>query len=161
MMVDGLLLPLSIKLLNSQEDHLNEGNELSKDQPDVHHPDIGGGGQLPHHTDEQGGHHQHHSQVDCQGSLKEEGFEECGAVGDAKEEDGGEVGGQQFIGQSSLEHQLHGHSFLHMVYKSETRRVSRPRCYAISGSPVSGVTNSDFDCFILIRSPLTIILIFF
>ena len=76
------------------KDHLGEGNQLTEYQPEVDHLWIGGEGQLLHHADEDGRHHQHVGQVHCEGGLKEERLEEGGGKGDHEEEKGGEVGGQ-------------------------------------------------------------------
>ena len=57
--------------------------------------------------DKEVGWHQHHREVDSHCCLKIELFEECCGVSDQKKEDGGKVGGQQFIGNSSLELYLH------------------------------------------------------
>ena len=48
MMVDFHLL--GIKLSQCEQHDLNEGNQLSEDEPDVHHADIGCGRQLFHHA---------------------------------------------------------------------------------------------------------------
>ena len=81
-------------LVQESKDHLSEGNKLAEYQPDVDHLGVGGEGQLLHHTDEDGRHHQHVGQVHCEGSLKEERLEEGGGKGDHEQEEGGEVGGQ-------------------------------------------------------------------
>ena len=57
--------------------------------------------------DEECGGDQHHGEVHGDGGLEVEGLEVGGGVADAEEEDGGKVGGQQFIGNSSLELNLH------------------------------------------------------
>ena len=56
---------------------------------------------------EESGGDQQYGQVDCHCGLKVERFEECGGVGHQQQEEGGEVGGQQLVGQPPLEHDLH------------------------------------------------------
>ena len=51
--------------------------------------------------------HQHHSQVHRDGRLKVESLEFSGGVADKEEEEGGKVGGQQLIDNSSLESYFH------------------------------------------------------
>ena len=87
MMVDLFSPPQ--QLHHCEKDHLRKWSELSHDQPDVNHLDIGGGWQLAHDGDEDGCHHQHCGQVHCDRCLKVETPEECGSVGDEDEEDGG------------------------------------------------------------------------
>ena len=41
---------ISLQFEDSEEDDLNEGNQLTVNQPDVDQPDVGCGGQLLHHT---------------------------------------------------------------------------------------------------------------
>ena len=53
-------------------DYLGKGNQLSKDEPDVYHLDIGGGGQRLRHADEEGGQHQQRGQVHRHLSLEKE-----------------------------------------------------------------------------------------
>ena len=76
------------------QNDLNERDELSADQPDVHQANIGGGWQLLHHTlkhfisivnlsdlpDEEGSKHQQTSEVHCESSLKVERFKVCCCV---------------------------------------------------------------------------------
>ena len=57
--------------------------------------------------DEECGGDQHHGEVHSHGGLEVKRLEVGGGVADAEEEDGGKVGGQQFIGNSSLELNLH------------------------------------------------------
>ena len=57
--------------------------------------------------DEECGGDQHHGEVHSHGGLEVERLEVGGCVADTEEEDGGKVGGQQFIGNSSLELNLH------------------------------------------------------
>ena len=76
----------SVVLHGSEKSDLGEGNHLAKDEPDVNHLDVGGGGQALHLADEDGGHHQHGGQVHTQSCLEEEGFEEGGGKGDHHEE---------------------------------------------------------------------------
>ena len=60
-----------------------------------------------HPPDEESGGDQQNGQVDCHCGLEVERFEECGGVGHQQQEEGGEVGGQQLVGQPTLEHYLH------------------------------------------------------
>ena len=57
--------------------------------------------------DEERGGDQQYGQVDCHCCLKVERFKKCGGVGHQQQEEGGEVGGQQLVGQPPLEHYLH------------------------------------------------------
>ena len=50
---------------------------------------------------------QHNREVDSQSCLKVKWFKESCRISDQKKEDGGEVGGQQLIGYSPLQHNLH------------------------------------------------------
>ena len=47
-------------LHSSEQDNLNKRIDLAKDQPDVNHLDVRGGGKALHLAHEDGGHHQHH-----------------------------------------------------------------------------------------------------
>ena len=53
------LLPLSDPFHGREETDMNEECELGHNEPDIHHLDVGGGGQLLHDRDEDGGEHQH------------------------------------------------------------------------------------------------------
>ena len=78
-----LFTPLSSLIFHSSEqDNLDKRIDLAKDQPDVNHLDVRGGGKALHLADEDGGHHQHGGQVHTQGCLKEERLEESGGKGD-------------------------------------------------------------------------------
>ena len=44
---------------------------------------------------------QQNGQVDCHCGLEVERFEECGGVGHQQQEEGGEVGGQQLVGEAA------------------------------------------------------------
>ena len=57
--------------------------------------------------DEESCSHQHDGEVHCHGGLEIERFEVSGGVADTEEEEGGKVGGQQLIDESSLEFYLH------------------------------------------------------
>ena len=50
MMVDGGGV-IEDGLLDCEQGHLEEGEELAHDQPDVNHADVGGGRKLLHHTE--------------------------------------------------------------------------------------------------------------
>ena len=56
--------------------HLNEGNKLTDQEPDVEQLEVGGGWQDLPHVDDDRGQHQHGGQVHTQGSFKEGWFEE-------------------------------------------------------------------------------------
>ena len=77
-------------------------NQLSKDQPDVDHLDIGGGGQRLGHADEEGGQHQQRRPVDRHHRLKEERLEEVGGVDNTQDEKGGKEGGEELIDDPSI-----------------------------------------------------------
>ena len=55
----------------------------------------------------EGGGDQQDGQVDCHCGLEVERFEESGGIGHQQQEEGGEVGGKQLVGQPPLEHDLH------------------------------------------------------
>ena len=57
--------------------------------------------------DEEGGCDQHNREVHRHRGLEVERFKECCGVWDQEKEKGGEVGGQQLIGQPPFEHDLH------------------------------------------------------
>ena len=69
--------------------NLCKGNKLSKNEPNVNHLDIGGGGQRLGHADEEGGQHQQRGQVHCYLRLEEEGLEKVCSVDNAKDKDRG------------------------------------------------------------------------
>ena len=56
--------------------HLNEGNKLTDQEPDVEQLEVGGGWEDLPHVDDDCGQHQHGGQVHTQGSFKEGWFEE-------------------------------------------------------------------------------------
>ena len=60
--------------------HLNEGNQLADDQPDVKHLEVGGVGEDLPHVDDDRCQHQHRRQVHPQGRFKERRFEEHGKI---------------------------------------------------------------------------------
>ena len=41
----------SLQFQDGEQDDLQEGNQLTVDQPDINQPDVGCGGQLLHHTE--------------------------------------------------------------------------------------------------------------
>ena len=96
----------------SSQDHFKEGDYEAKDQPDVDHLHVRGGGQLLDLAGEDGGHHQHDGQVHSDGIAKQGFVKEDGDEGDEEQEDGGEVGGQQLSGHLPLEHYGHDHQLL-------------------------------------------------
>ena len=57
--------------------------------------------------DEEVSSYKHDRKVDSHSSLEIKRFEECCGVCDQQEEEGGEVGGQQLIGDSPLKYNLH------------------------------------------------------
>ena len=59
------LFPLPDPFHGCKEADFYEKCELRHNKPDVHHLDVGGGGQLLHDRDEDGGEHQHVGQVHC------------------------------------------------------------------------------------------------
>ena len=67
-------------LFEGQDGDLQEWYHDSKNEPNVHHPNVRGGRQLLHDTNEDRSHHQHCCQIDGQCSLKEEGFKKCCAI---------------------------------------------------------------------------------
>ena len=99
----------SVVLHGSEKNDLGEGNHLAKDEPDVNHLDVGGGGQALHLANEDGGHDQHGGQVHAQGCLKEERLEEGGGKGDCSQKKGREVGGHHFTCDLPLHHNNHAY----------------------------------------------------
>ena len=102
----------------SFEDDFKEWNNQAEDQPDVDHLHVRGGGQFlwwwppfsPARQSfflagEDGGYHQHDGKVHSNDIPKQ--VKEDSGEGDEEQEDGGEVGGQQFHGNLPL--QLHSH----------------------------------------------------
>ena len=57
--------------------------------------------------DEESGGDQKDGQVNSYSSFKVDGFEEWSSITHENQEEGGEVGGQQLVGQPTLEHYLH------------------------------------------------------
>ena len=80
---------------------------MAKDQPDVNHLDVRGGGQALHLAHEDGGHHQHGGQVHTQGCLKEERLEEGGGKGDRCQKKGRKIGGHHLACNLSLHNNTH------------------------------------------------------
>ena len=112
---------ISLELDNSAEDDFNKGNQLASDQPDINHADIGGGGELLHHTDEESRGHQHHGEVHSNHGLEIDRPKEGGGVADTQEEEGGQVGGQQLLHQPPLELHLHLYTLVFIHYKNWVR----------------------------------------
>ena len=112
MMVDGLFLLHIVVFLDCKDSNLTEWNQYPIDEPDIHHPDVGGGRKLLHDADEEGRDHQHDRQVYSERCLKEELFEVCGGVDNSHEEDCWKVGSEDLIGQSPLEYDLHFHTLV-------------------------------------------------
>ena len=119
MMVDGLFLLHIVIFLDCQDSNLQEWNQNPIDKPDVHHSDVGGGRKLLHDTDEEGCNHQHDRQIDRECCLKEELFEECCSVDNPHEKKGRKVGGEDLIGQSSFEYDLHLHTLVSINCKTK------------------------------------------
>ena len=120
MMVGELFL--IVQLNDGVEHNLQEWIQLGENQPNINHPYIGGGWQFCHDTkirqwwhwmktfwwpDKKSGGHQQDGQVDSDSSFKVDGFEEWSSIAHENQEEGGEVGGQQLVGQPPLEHYLH------------------------------------------------------
>ena len=55
---------------------LNKRQYQTENEPNIHHLDIGGVGQLVGYTDEHGHQHEQDSQIHRYDGFKEEGFEE-------------------------------------------------------------------------------------
>ena len=72
-----------------------ERDKKAKDEPDVNHLGVRGWRELLDFAREDGRHHQHDGQVHSDACFKIFGLEEGGGIGDAKEENGGQVGGEQ------------------------------------------------------------------
>ena len=73
----------------SSQDHFKEGDYEAKDQPDVDHLHVRGGGQLFDLAGENSGHHQHDGQVHSNDIAKKAFLKEDGGEGDEEQEDGG------------------------------------------------------------------------
>ena len=86
----------------SVENDLGKGNELTKDEPDVHHLDVGGGRETPSHTDEQRGEDQEGGEVNGDDSFEEKLLEKVGAVDDYHDEKGGDINCHDGIHHPSL-----------------------------------------------------------
>ena len=97
---------------------------MSENQPNINQSNIGCYWQLIHDTEQKLSKNvmviikknfpneeiccnQHNSEVDSQSCLKVKWFKESCCISDQKKEEGGEVGGQQLIGYSPLQHNLH------------------------------------------------------
>ena len=63
--ISSMAIIPSVVLHSSEKNNLGKGNHLTKDEPNVNHLDVGGGGQALHLADEDGRHHQHGCQVDA------------------------------------------------------------------------------------------------
>ena len=85
----ALHITFSVTLHDGLKEHLDEGNELSKYEPEIDHLDVGGGGKLVHGSSEDCGHHQHYSQIHRYDRFEIEGVEKHRYKGDEDEEDGG------------------------------------------------------------------------
>ena len=72
--ISSMAIIPSVVLHGSEKNDLGEGNHLAKDEPDVNHLDVGGGGQALHLADEDGGHHQHRCQVHTQVGVADTAF---------------------------------------------------------------------------------------
>ena len=57
--------------------------------------------------DEESGGDQQDGQVNSYSSFKVDGLEEGCGIAHENQEEGGEVGGQQLVGEATLEHYLH------------------------------------------------------
>ena len=71
--------------------YFKEWNGEWGDKPDVDHLDVGSLGQAVGHGDEHGGEHQHAGQVHRHHGLEEERLVEVGGVGDADQQQRGNV----------------------------------------------------------------------
>ena len=92
--------------------HLCEREELAKYQPNVNHFGVGGGGQLLHHTGEDGRHHQHVRQVHAYSCLKVELLEKGCGKGDDDEQDGGQIGAHHLTRDLPSQNHCHLDSLL-------------------------------------------------
>ena len=111
---------------SGMEDDISERQKKVEDQPDLHHLDIGCLGEALHHGDEHAGQHQHHSQVDCQGRLEEEGFEIMSDVPDDVEENSGGVHCGYHAQQSSAKPDLNYNNG--NVVKKKEKQNFGPEC---------------------------------
>ena len=109
------LFVFSEELHGNEKHNLGKRNQLTEDEPDVNHLDVGGGGEALHLADEDGRHHQHGGKVHTQSRLKEEGLEEGGGKGDGQEKEGREVGGHDLADKLSLHHNQHSQAFIVIV----------------------------------------------
>ena len=88
------------------ERDLCKWNQLREDEPDINHLDIGGGRQRLRHADEECGQHQQRGQVHRHHRLEVEGLEEGGGVHDEENQDRWQVGGEHFIDDPPVHHNL-------------------------------------------------------
>ena len=86
----------------SVENDLGKGNELAKDEPDVHHLDVGGGRETASHTDEQCGEDKEGGEVDRDNGFKEKLLEKVGAVDNDQDEEGRDINSHDSIHHTSL-----------------------------------------------------------
>ena len=84
------------------QQHLNEGDSLGEDEPDIHQLDIRGGGEGAGDADEQGGENKEGSQVNGHNSFKEKIFEKVCGIDNAEEKKGWKVNCQNCICDSPL-----------------------------------------------------------
>ena len=79
---------------------------MREDEPDINHLDIGGGRQRLGHADEECGQHQQRGQVHRHHRLEVERLEEGGGVHDEENQDRGQIGGEHFIDDPPVHHNL-------------------------------------------------------
>ena len=101
--------------MDEYKDHLSKGDQLEEYEPDVNHLWIGGEGQLLHHADEDGRHHQHIGQVHGEGGLKVDWLKEGGGKADHQKKEGGEVGGHHLAHDLPLQDNPHRYTSLRHI----------------------------------------------
>ncbi len=108
-MVDqpNLVLNIPKALDDGVENDLHKGDELSEDEPEIDHFQVGRGRQAVGDADEQGGQNKQGGQVDCDDGLKEEGLEVAGGEAHEAEQDCWQVNPEKGGHESSLEDYVH------------------------------------------------------
>ena len=86
--------------------YLSKWDQLRENQPNINHLDIRCRRKRFRNADKEGCQNELRSQVYCDYSLKEERFEEVCGIDNGKDEDRGEVGGENLINYPSVHHQF-------------------------------------------------------
>ena len=79
---------------------------MRENQPNINHLDIRSRRKRFRDTDKEGCQHELRGEVNCDHSLEEKWFEEVCGVNNGKDEDRGEVGGENLVDYPSIHHQF-------------------------------------------------------